>query len=130
MKTRYWNMAVLGFTLLAVAGGLLASAEALAQAADWRKQYPKFRYGVQAVETQAAAMSRYKAFGDYIKKKFGIELELFLSAEYAGVIQAIGAKQLEVMDMGAAGYAAAWLETKGGVEPLVVPTNNDGTIGY
>jgi phosphonate transport system substrate-binding protein len=55
---------------------------------------------------------------------------LFLSADYAGVIQAIGAKQLEVMDMGAAGYAAAWLETKGGVEPLVVPTNNDGSIGY
>ena len=46
------------------------------------------------------------------------------------MIQAIGAKQLEVMDMGAAGYAGAWLETKGGVEPLVVPTNNDGTIGY
>jgi phosphonate transport system substrate-binding protein len=34
------------------------------------------------------------------------------------------------MDMGASGYAAAWLETKGAVEPLVVPTNPDGTIGY
>ena len=32
--------------------------------------------------------------------------------------------------MGASGYAAAWVETKGGVEPLVVPTNHDGTIGY
>ena len=109
---------------------VLASALATAQTTDWRKQYPKFRYGVQAVETQAAATSRYKAFGEYVKKKLGVELELFLSAEYAGVIQAIGAKQLEVMDMGAAGYAAAWLETKGGVEPLAVPTNNDGTIGY
>ena len=75
-------------------------------------------------------MSRYKQFGEYMKKKLGVDLELFLAAEYAGVIQAIGAKQIEVMDMGAAGYAAAWLETKGGVEPLVVPTNNDGTIGY
>jgi phosphonate transport system substrate-binding protein len=111
------------------AGSLLLSTAALAQA-DWRKQYPKFRYGVQAVETQAAALTRYKGFGEYVKKKLGIELELFLSAEYAGVIQAIGAKQLEVMDMGAAGYAGAWLETNGGVEPLVVPTNNDGTIGY
>jgi phosphonate transport system substrate-binding protein len=109
---------------------IVVSATATAQTADWRKQYPKFRYGVQAVETQAAATTRYKAFGEYVKKKLGVELELFLSAEYAGVIQAIGAKQLEVMDMGAAGYAAAWLETKGGVEPLVVPTNNDGTIGY
>ena len=119
-----WLAAALG------AATLTMSAAASAQTADWRKQYPKFRYGVQAVETQAAAMTRYKAFGEYVKKKLGVELELFLSAEYAGVIQAIGAKQLEVMDMGAAGYAAAWLETKGGVEPLAVPTNNDGTIGY
>ena len=99
-------------------------------AQDWRKQFPKFRYGVQAVETQAAALTRYKGFGEYVKQKLGVELELFLSAEYAGVIQAIGAKQLEVMDMGASGYAAAWVETKGAVEPLVVPTNPDGTIGY
>ena len=65
-----------------------------------------------------------------MKQKLGVELELFLSAEYAGVIQAIGAKQLEVMDMGASGYAAAYVETMGGIEPLVVPTNPDGTIGY
>jgi phosphonate transport system substrate-binding protein len=101
-----------------------------AQAQDWRQQFPKFRYGVQAVETQAAALTRYKGFGEYVKQKLGVELELFLSAEYAGVIQAIGAKQLEVMDMGASGYAAAFVETKGAVEPLVVPTNPDGTTGY
>jgi len=112
-----------------VAGSLFLSTAALAQA-DWRKQYPKFRYGVQSVETQAASLTRYKGFGEYVKKKLGVELELFLASEYAGVIQAIGAKQLEVMDMGASGYAAAWLETRGAVEPLVVPTNPDGTIGY
>ena len=111
------------------AGSLFLSTAALAQA-DWRKQYPKFRYGVQSVETQAASLTRYKGFGEYVKKKLGVELELFLASEYAGVIQAIGAKQLEVMDMGASGYAAAWLETRGAVEPLVVPTNPDGTIGY
>ena len=123
---------LLQWILASVLGcGLLVSGTASAQgAADWRKLYPKFRYGVQAVETQAAALTRYKGFGEYVKKKLGVELELFLSAEYAGVIQAIGAKQLEVMDMGASGYAAAWLETRGGVEPLVVPTNPDGTIGY
>ncbi len=112
----------------ALCGGLLVCEPAQAQ--DWRKQFPKFRYGVQAVETQAAALTRYKGFAAYVKQKLGVELELFLSAEYAGVIQAIGAKQLEVMDMGASGYAAGYLETMGGIEPLVVPTNPDGTIGY
>ena len=112
----------------ALCGSLLLGQSAQAQ--DWRKQFPKFRYGVQAVETQAAALTRYKGFSAYVKEKLGVELELFLSAEYAGVIQAIGAKQLEVMDMGASGYAAGYVETMGGIEPLVVPTNPDGTIGY
>ena len=128
MKLSRLLTSVLALALVGV--GLLVPETAVAASTDWRKQYPKFRYGVQAVETQAAALTRYKGFSEYVKRKLGVELELFLSAEYAGVIQAIGAKQLEVMDMGAAGYAAAWLETKGGVEPLVVPTNNDGTIGY
>ncbi|MBM3347384.1 MAG: phosphate/phosphite/phosphonate ABC transporter substrate-binding protein, partial [Betaproteobacteria bacterium] len=110
-------------------GNMLWGGAAFAQA-GWRTQFPKFRYGVQAVETQAAALTRYKGFGEYVKKKLGVDLELFLSAEYAGVIQAIAAKQLDVMDMGAAGYAAAWIETKGAVEPLAVPTNTDGSIGY
>ncbi len=131
---RATKMLSLVVTLASVIGGcLFAAGSASAQsaaAAEWRKQFPKFRYGVQAVETQTAALTRYKGFGEYVKKKLGLELELFLSAEYAGVIQAIAAKQLEVMDMGAAGYAAAWIETKGAVEPLVVPTNPDGTIGY
>jgi phosphonate transport system substrate-binding protein len=111
---------------------LLWSTTAAAQSGGggWRKQFPKLRYGVQSVETQAASLTRYKGFKEYVKKKLGVELELFLASEYAGVIQAIGAKQIELMDMGASGYAAAWVESKGGVEPLVVPTNADGTIGY
>jgi phosphonate transport system substrate-binding protein len=119
-----------GFAAAVATLGLLASPPAHGQGGGWRKQYPKLRYGVQSVETQAASLTRYKGFKEYVKKKLGVELELFLASEYAGVIQAIGAKQIEVMDMGASGYAAAWLETKGGVEPLVVPTNNDGTTGY
>jgi phosphonate transport system substrate-binding protein len=113
---------------LAMGGGVLAGASA--DAAEWAKQFPKFRYGVQPVETRAAAETRYKGFGEYLKKKFGVELALFQTADYAGVIHALGAKQIEIMDMGAAGYAEAWLETKGAVQPLVVPTNPDGTIGY
>jgi phosphonate transport system substrate-binding protein len=113
---------------LSMAGVVLAGASA--DAAEWTKQFPKFRYGVQPVETRAAAERRYKGFGEYLKKKFGVELELFQTEDYAGVIHALGQKKIEVMDMGAAGYAAAWLETKGAVQPLVVPTNPDGTIGY
>lgn len=115
------------------ATALLGAALALtpiAASADWTQEYPKFRYGVQSVETQGAALTRYRGFNEYVKEKLGVELDLYLSSEYAGVIQAIAAGQIEVMDMGASGYAAAWIETNGGVEPLVVPQELDGSIGY
>lgn len=98
--------------------------------ADWRQAHPKLRYGVQSVETQGAALTRYRKFADYVRRKLGVELDLYLASEYAGIIQAIAAGQIELMDMGASGYAAAWLETNGGVEPLVVPQETDGSIGY
>lgn len=113
-------------TASALAFGLAAPAAA----ADWQEEYPEFRYGVQSVETQSAAMTRYERFSDHVKETLGVDLDLYLASEYSGVIQAIAAGQIEVMDMGASGYAAAWIETNGGVEPLVVPQETDGSIGY
>ena len=109
-----------GMTLLTAAGTVAA----------WQDDYPSFRYGVQSVETQGAALTRYQGFDAYVQEKLGVDLDLYLSSEYAGVIQAIASGQIEVMDMGASGYAAAWLETGGNVEPLVVPQEEDGSIGY
>jgi phosphonate transport system substrate-binding protein len=125
-STRRWALGLC--TILGL--GLLTGGSAVAEQTGWRKQYPRLRFGVQSVETQAASLTRYKGFEEYVKKKLGVELKLFLASDYAGVIQAMGAKQIEIMDMGASGYAAAWVESNGGVEPLVVPTNSDGTIGY
>jgi phosphonate transport system substrate-binding protein len=117
----------------ALAAAVLIGTTGLAtptDASDWREQYPSFRYGVQSVETQAASLTRYEGFADHVKQTLGVDLDLHLASEYAGVIQAIAAGQIEVMDMGASGYAAAWIETNGGVEPLVVPKEEDGSIGY
>lgn len=121
---------MLTFTKRLAIGGLALGVAVPAAAADWQEDYPTFRYGVQSVETQSAAMSRYEQFGEYVQEKLGVDLDLYLASEYSGVIQAIAAGQIEVMDMGASGYAAAWIETNGGVEPLVVPQETDGSIGY
>ncbi len=120
------NIISAGVAASALALGLVATATA----SDWQDEYPEFRYGVQSVETQAAAMTRYERFSDHVEETLGVELDLYLASEYSGVIQAMAAKQIEVMDMGASGYAAAWIETDGGVEPLVVPQETDGSIGY
>lgn len=116
--------------IFALAGLVLALWLPLAAVGDWRLEHPKLRYGVQSVETQAATLTRYVRFADYVKKRLGIELEIFMASEYAGIIQAIAAGQIDMMDMGASGYASAWLESKGGVEPLVVPRELDGSVGY
>lgn len=121
---------MLAFTKHLTIGGLALGMALPAAAADWQEEYPAFRYGVQSVETQSAAMSRYEQFGDYVQEKLGVDLDLYLASEYSGVIQAIASGQIEVMDMGPSGYAAAYIETNGGVEPLVVPKETDGKIGY
>ena len=37
------------------------------------------------------------------------------------MLQAYSAKQIEMASLGASGYAGAWLDTGGGIEPIVVP---------
>lgn len=109
------------------AGALLA---APAPADAWQDQYPKLRFGVLSVESQGAALTRYEGFKQHIEEKLGVELELFLASEYAGVIQAMASGQLEMAHFGASSYAAAYMETNGGVEPLVVATEMNGDLGY
>jgi phosphonate transport system substrate-binding protein len=46
------------------------------------------------------------------------------------VLQAFSAKQIEVAALGPSGYAGAWLDTNGGVEPLVTAEASDGSISY
>ena len=45
-------------------------------------------------------------------------------------VQAFSAKQIEMAGLGASGYAGAWLDTHGGIEPLVVPEEKDGSVSY
>lgn len=40
------------------------------------------------------------------------------------------ALHIELASMGASGYAGAWVETDGNVEPLVVAVERDGSISY
>ena len=127
MKKIMMMMAVMVMAMSAFLTGCAGDEEA---AGTWQEQYPEFRYGVQSVETQGAALTRYRGFSEHVQETLGVELDLYLSSEYSGVIQAIAGGQIEVMDMGASGYAAAWIDTNGQIEPLVVPQESDGSIGY
>ena len=125
--------------LLAAAGMAFAPKMVWAQAAtpmpekgkrDWAAQVPTLRIGLLGGENDSDRLGRYDAYGKLLSDTFGIPVKLFPAADYAGVIQAFGAKQIEMASMGSSGYAGAWLDTGGNVEPLVVAIENDGSISY
>jgi ABC-type nitrate/sulfonate/bicarbonate transport system substrate-binding protein len=55
---------------------------------------------------------------------------MLAAADYAGVIQAFAAGQIEIAYMSPAAYAAAWMESNGNVRPLLTTQETDGSTSY
>jgi phosphonate transport system substrate-binding protein len=96
----------------------------------WAKQVPQIRIGLLGGENEGDRLGRFDSYRKLIEDTFKVPTRLYPAADYAGVMQAFAAKQIEASSMGASGYAGTWLDTNGGVEPLVVPLENDGSISY
>ncbi|MBR0679556.1 phosphate/phosphite/phosphonate ABC transporter substrate-binding protein [Roseomonas eburnea] len=96
----------------------------------WAEQVPQLRVGLLGGENEADRLGRFGAYRELLERTFGVPTRLFPASDYAGVLQAFSAGQIEIASMGASGYAGAWLDTNGGVEPLVVAEENDGSIAY
>ncbi len=96
----------------------------------WAEQVPQLRVGLLGGENEADRLGRFGAYRDLLEATFGVPTRLFAASDYAGVQQAFSAKQIEVAALGASAYAGAWLDTNGGVEPLVTAEEADGSISY
>jgi len=96
----------------------------------WASAVPTLRIGLLGGENDSDRLGRYDAYGKLLQATFEVPVRLFPAADYAGVIQAFGAKQIELSSMGSSGYAGAWVDTGGNVEPLVVAVEQDGSISY
>ena len=90
-------------TIVAILSSILAAPSG---AADWREKYKVLKIGSVTVETQAATLTRYKPFADYMEKKLGVKVEVFTASDYAGIVQALSAGQIHLGRMGGAAYAA------------------------
>ena len=125
------------------ATGLLAAPALLTRAAradeaafpkagkrDWAGKVPAIRIGLLGGENDSDRLGRYEAYRKLLEDTYMVPTKVFPAADYAGVIQAFGAKQIEMAEMGSSGYAGAWMDTNGGVEPLVVAVEADGSISY
>lgn len=111
-----------------------ANAEANAMPAkgrrEWAAQVPMLRIGLLGGENDSDRLGRYQDYQKLLETTFEVPVRLYPAADYAGVIQAFGAKQIEISSMGASGYAGAWIDTGGNVEPLLVAVEKDGSISY
>jgi phosphonate transport system substrate-binding protein len=89
----------------------------------------EFRIGILGGENTQDRLARYDKFRALLVEKLGMPVKLFPAADYAGVMHGIAAGQLEAAEFGASGFAGAWLDCKC-VEPVVVPTEKDGSTYY
>ncbi|MBV1796062.1 phosphate/phosphite/phosphonate ABC transporter substrate-binding protein [Siccirubricoccus sp. G192] len=96
----------------------------------WKAQVPQLRIGLIGGENEADRLARHDDYKRLLEETFRVPVRLFPASDYAGVLQAFSARQIEMAGLGASGYAGAWLDTNGGIEPLVVPEEADGSIAY
>ncbi len=96
----------------------------------WKAEVPTLRIGLLGGENESDRLGRFGAYQRLLEETFRVPVRLFPASDYAGVLQAFSARQIEMSSLGASGYAGAWLDTNGGIEPLVVPEESDGSISY
>ncbi len=96
----------------------------------WAAQVPQIRIGLLGGENEADRLGRYGAYRQLIEDTFKVPVRLFAASDYAGVLQAFSAGQIEMSSMGPSVYAGTWIDMNGGVEPLLVSEERDGSISY
>lgn len=116
-------------TLLAAAT-LATLATGLPAAADWRTEVPVLRVGIIGGENEADRLRRLSCLKEKLETRLSIPVELYPATDYAGVMQGLLAGQLEMAGLGPVGYAGIVLQDPEAVEPMVVSSNVDGSLGY
>ncbi|MBP1851695.1 phosphonate ABC transporter substrate-binding protein [Rhizobium halophytocola] len=112
-------------TLLATVA--LMSLAGVAAAEDLKE----FRVGILGGENEADRLRNYQCLQDDLKKEFGFEkVSLFPAADYDGVIQGLLGGTLDFAELGASGYAKAYLSDPKAVEPILTTVQTDGSMGY
>lgn len=90
----------------------------------------EIRMAVSNTENQADIVSRYEPLRMLVERKLGRKATLRSATDYAGVIEALRARQVDVIYVGGASYARAWLITNGGVKPLLGTLDEEGKVNY
>ena len=99
-------------------------------AGDWRKEYEQITMGVITEENAEDRAKRWTPVRDYLSKELGVPVKWREATDYAGVIEALKAKKIELAWFGPASFARAWIVTDGQAVPLAAEIDKDGGFGY
>jgi len=77
------------------------------RANEWRSQFSTLNFGVVSSENEADRIARYKAFVAYLERRLQVPIKMHQATDYAGTIEALKARKLELARFGAAAYAQA-----------------------
>ena len=95
----------------------------------WQEEYPTVKYGVISIETAVDILKSQEAFAEYAANELGVNFEVFTASEYAGIMNALAAGQIQVGWLGASSYATTWLDCEC-VEPIAGAQDPYGAMGY
>src|SRR5262244_1312581 len=104
------------------AAGTLALAGA-AHAQAWKSQYPELVFAVVPAENASGVTERFQPWIEYLGKTLGVKVTLRIANDYAAVIEAQKAGNIQIAYYGPASLARALKVTSGGVEPFVTTVN-------
>lgn len=117
------------FVMAATAAALLAGAATGAAAEGWKDQFPALDLAVIPAENASSTTDRYGPLAAYLSKELGVPVNLRVANDYAAVIEAQRAGNVQIAMYGPASYARAVL-TGVDIDPLVVPRHSNGATGY
>ena len=114
-------------TLLAAAttAALLAGGPAIAQ-----DKISEFRIGVLGGENASDRLRSNECVRAKTEELLGVPTKLFAPADYNGVIEGLLGGNLDMVWLGASGYAKVYLTDPDAVEPVLTKINTDGSFGY
>src|SRR5690606_12710993 len=94
--------------LIAVSLFAAALAPATQAAADWRADHPEIVFGMASGENLTDQQRRWQPLADYLSEALGVDVTLRQSNEYAAIIEAQRAGQVDLANYGSAAYATAY----------------------
>jgi phosphonate transport system substrate-binding protein len=115
-------------TLAAVAMAAAIISPALAQ--DWRQQFPELNIGISSGENEADAIARNQGYAAYLTKKLGVPVNVVRGTDYAAVVEAMRAGQVQFASIGPANYALANKVMGDLITPVAVSRDKEGALGY